>query len=171
MKKDFEFVRLVGNERRVADTLAGVSRHWQSDKERFLFISPHDDDVVLGGGLLIQLAQRENIPVHLLIVTDGTMGYCSEQEKAEISEIRQKEALECYKLLGVPEENISWLGFPDCQLGSCRGRRPANQDDKAALKGYLGLQNSFTYWLRNIKPTQCFLPTFTDLHPDHKIVH
>ncbi|GAH40272.1 unnamed protein product, partial [marine sediment metagenome] len=31
--------------------------------------------------------------------------------------------------------------------------------------------NSFTYWLRKIAPTQCFLPTSSDLHPDHKIVH
>ena len=60
MKKGFEFVRLVGNERRVADTLAGVSRHWQDDKERFLFISPHDEDVVLGGGLLIRPFRMKN---------------------------------------------------------------------------------------------------------------
>ena len=71
-EKDIEFVRLVGNERRTGNTLASVSRHWQGDKEHFLFISPHDDDVVLGAGLFIQLAQRENVPVYILIVTDGS---------------------------------------------------------------------------------------------------
>jgi len=77
IKEEFEFIRLVGNERRVASTLQGVSRHWQGDRECFLFISAHDDDVAAGARLLIQLANRENIPVDILIVTDGSMGYCS----------------------------------------------------------------------------------------------
>ncbi|NLE28471.1 MAG: hypothetical protein GX629_02230, partial [Phycisphaerae bacterium] len=76
MKEEFEFIRLVGNERRVGPTLASVSRHWQGEKECFAFFSPHDDDVVLGGGLMMQLAKRENVPVHIVIVTDGSMGYC-----------------------------------------------------------------------------------------------
>lgn len=171
MGKEIEFVRLVGNERRVADTMQGVSRHWQGGKESFLFISPHDDDVVLGGGLLVQLAQRENVPVHILIVTDGSMGYCNSEEKDTISEIRMEEAYECYQSLGIPKENIIWQGFPDCQLNLYRGRREALADDKAVIEGFTGLQNAFTYWLRKLRPTQCFLPTSNDLHPDHKIVH
>ncbi len=118
-----EFIRLVGSERREGDTLVSVSKHWQGDKEKFLFVSPHDDDVVLGAGLFIQLAQRENVPVYILIVTDGSMGYCSEEQRDRISEIRQKETYQCYKSLGVPEENIIWMGFPDCRLSYYRGRR------------------------------------------------
>src|SRR5210317_2026275 len=116
MKKEneIEFVRLVGSERRTGNTLADVSRHWQGDRERFLFISPHDDDVVLGAGLFIQLALREKVPVHILIVTDGSMGYCTREQKEKISEIRRQETYDCYTSLGLPEENITWLGFPDC---------------------------------------------------------
>src|SRR5512146_1677096 len=131
MKNDFEFVRLVVTERRVGPTLESVSRHWQGQKERFLFISPHDDDAVLGGGLLIQLARRENVPVHILIVTDGSMGYCSFEEMTTISYIRSKEAFDCYQSLGIPKENIVCAGFPDCQLSGYRGRRRAMSDDKA----------------------------------------
>ncbi len=171
MKEEFEFVRLVGNERRVGPTLASVSRHWQGEKECFVFVSPHDDDVVLGSGLLIQLAKRENVPVHILIVTDGSMGYCSEGEKETIVDIRRAEAFECYESLGVPKHNIHWLGFPDCQLTQFRGRFPAGSDDEAAIMNFSGLQNAFTYFLRKIKPIQCFLPTSNDLHPDHRIVH
>jgi LmbE family N-acetylglucosaminyl deacetylase len=170
-KSETEFVRIVGEERRVGETLASVSRHWLGDKEKFLFISPHDDDVVLGAGLFIQLALKEKIPVYLLIVTDGTMGYCSKQQKDTIGEIRRKETEECYKALGIPQENIIWLGFPDCRLNYYRGRRPAQSGDAAVLEGYSGLQNSFTHWIRKIAPSQCFLPTSTDLHPDHRIVH
>lgn len=171
MKEEFEFTRLVGNERRVASTLRGVSRHWQGDCENFLFISPHDDDVVVGAGLLIQIAQRENVPVHILIVTDGSMGYCSIEEKDTIAEVRRNETFQCYQSLGVPMENITWLGFPDCQTHNYRGRRQAQPDDKAVINGFTGLQNAFTYHLRKTKPTQCFLPTSSDLHPDHRIVH
>jgi len=171
MQEKIEFVRLVGNERRVGSHLAGVSRHWQGDKEHFLMVSPHDDDAVLGAGLLMQLAKRENVPVHILIVTDGSMGYCSLDEKDSITEIRRNESFECYQSLGVPKENIVWLGFPDCQLNRYRGRRPADPNDAVAIKGFTGMQNAFTYHLRKIKPTQCFLPTSNDLHPDHRFVY
>jgi len=166
-----QFIRLVGDERRVAPTLAGVSKHWQGDKECFLFVSPHDDDVALGGGLLMQLAKLENVPVYIMIVTDGAMGYCSKEEKDTISKIRQEETFESYQSLGIPKENIFWLGFPDSQVNSYRGRRAADENDKAVYQGFTGLQNAFTYFLRKTRPTQCFLPTSTDLHPDHKIVH
>jgi len=171
MEEKFEFVRLVGSERRVGTTLQSVSRHWQCDKERFLFISPHDDDVAIGAGLLIQLAKRENVPVYILIVTDGSMGYCSLDEKETVSEIRRKEAFECYQGLDVPAENIIWLGFPSCNVDAYRGRHPADADDKVVIEGFAGLQNAFTYYLRKICPTQCFLPTSNDLHPTHRIVH
>lgn len=134
-------------------------------------ISPHDDDAVLGAGLLIQLAKREKVPVHILIVTDGSMGYCSLNEKDSIAEIRRNESFECYQSLGVPKKNIIWLGFPDCQLSNHRGRYPAAVGDPVAISGYTGLQNAFTYHLRKIQPTQCFLPTWNDLHPDHRIIY
>jgi len=171
IQDEIEFVRLVGNERRVGSKLADVSRHWQGEKERLLMISPHDDDSVLGAGLLIQLAKREKVPVHILIVTDGSMGYCSLDEKDSIAEIRRNESFECYQSLGIPKKNIIWLGFPDCQLSNHRGRRPANPDDPVSISGFTGLQNAFTHHLRMIKPTQCFLPTWNDLHPDHRIIY
>lgn len=171
MSGDFEFVRLVGNERRVATTLAGVSRHWQANKERFLIICPHDDDGIIGAGLLIQIAKRENVPVSVMITTDGGMGYCSKEEKDTIADIRKAETYKAYEMLGVARDDIIWLSFPDCQLGQFTGRRPAKENDAAVIKGYTGIQNAFTYWLRKISPTQVFLPTSADLHPDHKIVH
>ncbi|MBI9018994.1 MAG: PIG-L family deacetylase [Phycisphaerae bacterium] len=171
MSNEIEFVRLIGTERRVGSTLESVSKHWQGDKETFLFISPHDDDVILGAGLMIQLAMKEGVDCHILIATDGSMGYCSPEQKDNIAEIRMQETYECYQALGIPKENIVWMGFPDCRLNYYRGRRPANTDDTCAVEGYVGLQNSFTHQLRRIAPTQVFLPTSEDLHPDHKIVH
>ncbi|AQT69224.1 hypothetical protein STSP2_02413 [Anaerohalosphaera lusitana] len=166
-----EFVRLVGTERRVGPTLESVSRHWQGKEECALFVSPHDDDAVLGGGLLMRLLEEENVPVYIIITTDGRMGYCSKEEQDEIVEIRKKETFDCYQALGVPKENIIWLGFPDCNLNAHKGRKKAEGEGPTTIGGYTGLQNSFTYWLRKINPTQCFLPTDNDLHPDHRVVY
>ena len=171
MKEKIELVRLVGKKKRIAPTLKGVFEHWQGERERLLFLCAHDDDIVTGAGLLIQLAVRENIPVHIVVATDGSMGYCSMEEKETISETRRSETFECYQMLGVPKENIIWLGFPDCQLSLYCGRRPASSSDRAVIQGYTGLQNAFTFCLRKICPTQCFVPTSSDLHPDHRIVH
>jgi len=170
MSNRFEVIRLVGEERRVGESLASVSRHWQGDKECFCFVSPHDDDVVLGAGLAIQLAIHEGVPVHVLVVTDGSMGYCSPEEKDSIAKIREEETYESLVALGVPRENIHFLGFPDCQLGLFAGRRAA-EDEPGAIHGFTGLQNAFTYFLRQIRASQVFVPTANDLHPDHKVTN
>lgn len=171
MSDKIEFVRLVGSERRVGDSLASVSRHWQAGKERFLFVSPHDDDAALGAGLMMQLANREEVPVFLLIVTDGSMGYCDEKDRETISQIRRAETFAAYQKLGVPEGHIVWMGFPDCQLPHYQGRRQIRSGDQAIIEGFTGLQNAFTYYLRQAAPTQVFVSTRSDLHPDHRIVH
>lgn len=164
-------VRLADGKRHTGSTLKQVSKDWQDQKECFLFICPHDDDIVGGAGLLVQLAVKENVNVHILIATDGGMGYCSLEEKDSIAQIRRDETFECYQALGVPEENIIWIGFPDCRLHSYRGRRAAKPQDVAVIEGHTGIENAFTYHLRRVNPTRCFVPTSTDLHPDHKIVH
>lgn len=169
-KESYELVRLVGDERRVGPTLASISRHWRKGRECFLFISPHDDDAIIGGSLLIQELIAEKVPVHLAVITDGAMGYCSMKQKKTIAEIRAKETIESCKILGIPQSNIHLLGFPDCQLANFMGRRPAKEGEPA-IEGFTGLQNAFTALLRKVRPTQVFLPTNTDIHPDHRIVH
>ena len=126
MKEQVQFVRLVGTERRAGESLSSISRHWQGEKESFMIVSPHDDDAVLGAGLLIQLAKRENVPVYIIIVTDGSMGYCSFNQKESIAKIRRQETFEAYEKIGVPRENIVWLGYPDCKINNYRGRSESN---------------------------------------------
>ncbi|HEV58082.1 MAG TPA: PIG-L family deacetylase [Phycisphaerales bacterium] len=169
--KEPEFVRLVHGERRVGPALASVSRRWQGDRECFLMVSPHDDDVVLGAGLLIQLMQEQGVPVHILVVTDGSMGYCDPAERDNITEVRRAETYRSYGILGVPRERIVFLGFPSGEISSFLGRFPAPSYSTLNIAGYTGLQNAFTYWLRRIRPTQCFLPTNNDWHPAHRTVY
>ena len=170
MSDEVKLVRLDSKGRTEGARLADVFPDWNEGQECFMMLSPHDDDVVLGAGLLIELARRENVPVYIGVVTDGSMGYCSIEEKDSISQIRREETFECYQGLGVPRENVVWMSFPDCRLNNYCGRSPVAEDLPYAIAGHAGLQNSFTHYIRNIKPTRCILPTSTDVHPDHWIV-
>ncbi len=167
----YRYVHFSGTECLKGNTLEEVSFNSQDKEECFAVISPHDDDGALGAGLLMQLALEEGVKVHVVIVTDGGMGYCSNEEKGVISGIRKEETHKCYKTLGIPEENIHWLGFPDCNLFQHQGRRKCQTGEMGEYAGYTGLQNSFTQILRKVRPTQCFIPTRNDLHPDHKLIY
>ena len=170
MATDYEITVLDGSEKKVSGSLSDSFENWK-DNEKFLFVSPHDDDALIGGGLLMQIAVKAGADVAVLIVTDGSMGYCDESEIDTISSIRKKEAVDAYCSIGVNEENIHWVGLPDCRVNLYRGKIPANRTEPGNIEGFTGLQNSFTYFLRKLKPTRLLVPTDADLHPDHKYVH
>ncbi|AQQ70830.1 bacillithiol biosynthesis deacetylase BshB1 [Limihaloglobus sulfuriphilus] len=170
MNKFFEITEIDQYDEPRTGGLKECLDNWKS-QERFLFVSPHDDDAVLGGGLMMQAALDAGAEVNLLIVTDGSMGYCSLEEKDTIARIRKAESFESYKKIGLPAENIAWMGIPDCRVNLYRGKIPADESEPGFMSGFTGLQNAFTYYLRKIRPTRIFVPTSADLHPDHKFVH
>ena len=71
---------------------------------------------------------------------------------------------------GIPAEKVTNCGFPDGGLNAYQGRRPP-LPGKQDLCGYVGLQNWLTYALRQYRPARVFVPTPTDLHPDHRITY
>jgi LmbE family N-acetylglucosaminyl deacetylase len=148
-----------------------VFTNWQADGERWLFLSAHDDDIVVGAGVTFQAALAEGVEVHAVITTDGRMGYCRLPQRQTISDVRRREAEASFRLLQLPPEQLHFLGFPDCNLNPYRGRRLTTQGDPTEIEGASGLQNAFPYMLRKIRPTRVFVPTITDLHPDHRIVN
>lgn len=147
--------------------LSGAFTNWSEGKERWLFMAPHDDDIVIGAGLTVLAGLAENVEIHAVITTDGSMGYCDTAERGTIAGVRRRETLESFRLLGVPEENVLFLGYPDCDLNRWCGHRPAKEGDPGVIADYLGLQNGYVYALRKAIPTRVFLPTNADLHPDH----
>jgi LmbE family N-acetylglucosaminyl deacetylase len=73
--------------------------------------------------------------------------------------------------LGIPDLKVTYIGYPDSGLVAYIGRRRANRDGEEAIAGHVGLQNAFTYYLRKFRPARVFVPTPTDLHPDHRVTH
>jgi len=139
--------------------------------ERWLFVSPHDDDAVMGGGLWTLAGLAAGVDVRLMVVTDGRMGYCTPEEKENIVSIRKQEVRDSSRILGMEDEkHVQFLGYPDCGLYQQQGRRRAEYGE-LEIEGHTGLVNSFTYHLRRVRPTRVFVPAPTDLHPDHQIVH
>jgi LmbE family N-acetylglucosaminyl deacetylase len=151
--------------------IGDVFGNWSPGGERWLFLAAHDDDIIAGGGLTFLAALAEGIEVHAVITTDGRMGYCRPEQRDTIAAVRQAEARASFQILGLPPQRLHFLHFPDCELHPYRGRRFTATGDPAEIAGATGLQNSYCYMIRQVRPTRVFLPTITDLHPDHRIVH
>lgn len=166
----FQFTRKTDRGAQRASCLAEAMGLATIANQSWLFVSPHDDDVCIGAGLFMQAAMREGVTVHVLIVTDGCMGYCQLEDQDRIVEIRRREAYHAYEALGVPRDRVNYVGYPDGGLIPLIGRRRAREGEDG-IAGYIGLQNALTYHLRKVRPARVYVPTHTDLHPDHRITH
>ena len=131
-------------------------------KERWLFVSAHDDDIIIGSGLLIQKAVQEGVDVAVLISSDGSMGYCDIESRDSIAATRAKETISSFLVIGV--DNVSWLDYQDGNLSFYRGKRKAEKDCRGEIAGHTGLQNSYTFHLRKYRPTRVFVPSGNDIH-------
>ena len=120
-------------------------------------ISPHDDDGIIGcAGILSDLSQK-NARTYVLIMTDGSLGYSSVQEKSTIKETRRREAESAYKLVGAKP---FFLDFADMNLKPYASWEMANGKD-GAYKKVLKI-------LREVRPKTVFIPNPLDWHPDHQ---
>jgi LmbE family N-acetylglucosaminyl deacetylase len=144
---------------------------WKPGREIWMFVAPHDDDIVTGAGVTFQVGLALGAEVHAVVTTDGRMGYCRMPQRRTIAAIRRREAEQSFQILGLPPERLHFLCFPDCNLNPYRGRHFATIGDPTEVEGASGLQNAFPHILRQIQPTRVFLPTIADLHPDHRIVN
>jgi LmbE family N-acetylglucosaminyl deacetylase len=84
--------------------------------EKVAFLSPHDDDVVLGAGYLVKaVIENGGIPL-IFIFCQGDAGYSSVEEKDSIVSRRKKETIKAYVSLGVQEGNLFHSEIPDFSL-------------------------------------------------------
>ncbi len=84
--------------------------------EKVAFLSPHDDDVVLGAGYLVKaVLDNGGIPL-IFIFCMGDAGYSETEDKNTIVKTRKKETIKAYKILGIREENLFYSEIPDFSL-------------------------------------------------------
>lgn len=170
MASTIQYARRTSGGLLTTTSIAELLDDWRGPAESWLFVSPHDDDIVLGGGLTFQAGIAEGAQVYAAIVTDGRMGYCRIEQRDSIAAIRREEAKKAFAVLGLPAERLYFLGYPDGQLTAWSGAFVRNGESGHGEETY-GIQMAFTRLLRQVRPARLFVPTSADLHPDHRIVH
>ncbi len=117
--------------------------------------APHMDDGVLGCGATISALPHKRL-VHFVYATDGSRSPVPSfpwqgRASSELPSIRRQEAKEALGVLGIPVENIHFLGLPDGSL-SRNGDR---------------LRQLFNELLDRLEPAHLLIPFRRDRHPDH----
>jgi len=129
----------------------------------WLIVVPHDDDLVLGMGLCVQSALAAGIPIDVVIVSDGRMGYSEPSAQPELVARRMREMVASCAQLGIPQARLHALGYPD-------GSLPRHQGARRVPGGATGIAYDLCRTLRAVRPGTVFGPTRADLHPDHVAV-
>jgi len=168
--------------------------------QRIMVFAPHPDDETLACGGLIAEARRRNIPVTVVVITNGeSFLYAAHIRYKKVvlppsyfiafGEERQKETLSAMELLGVPRENVIFFGYPDSDLHllwekywsygqlythsllhTCFSPFPNIFHKKAPYCGASLLEDIKTL-LRKYRPTDVFIPLAEDAHPTHWAVN
>ena len=166
------FDRKAGQKTLTSSNPAEVWSDWQGSRETWLFLAPHDDDIVLGAGLTFLAGVHLGVDTHAGIISNGRMGYCTLEQFGTIKKERYEETRESFRLLGLPESNLYQFDYDDGDLMQQSGRRlTSDPNDTRAIAGAVGLQNTMVWLLRKVKPTRVFIPNRLDLHPDHRAVN
>lgn len=124
-----------------------------------LIAAPHMDDAMLAcGGTMALLPQKEC--VHVVYATDGMKSPepvipWRDAITPDLGTVRMKEAETALGSLGIPRENVHFLGRPEGQLGR----------DAHALRALL------EELIAPLQPTHVLMPFRYDRHPDHLVLN
>lgn len=81
-----------------------------------MVFSPHPDDDLASAGTMAKLVANGNT-VYIVMYTTGNKGSRDlEMTSERLAEIRKQEDLAANKIIGIPPENIIWLGYDDGML-------------------------------------------------------
>jgi LmbE family N-acetylglucosaminyl deacetylase len=167
-----------------------------SPTDRILVLAPHPDDEVLGAAGVIQRAVAMKLPLKIVFLTYGDSNQWSfllyrmhpvvwPAAVENMGIVRHDEAINASRILGVPPQNLIFLGYPD--FGTLNiwyyhwNRRPAytsimTRVTAVPYKGayrfgapYKGeeIVRDIRSILRDFKPTKIFVSHPADHNGDH----
>jgi LmbE family N-acetylglucosaminyl deacetylase len=127
-----------------------------------LYVAPHPDDEIWAGGYIFECIKK-GCEVFVLLITHGSGGYSSPDQRDEIEDIRFKEMVQSQKILGFKLVNfydyLSELDYSPENATAIDGKiNPMN----------LYLKNGLVKVIRKIRPTTVLIPNKNDAHPDHR---
>ncbi|NLG28566.1 MAG: PIG-L family deacetylase [Chloroflexi bacterium] len=133
---------------------------WASGDERVLVLSPHDDDALLGGGYAMQACREHGAEVYVCVLCDGRAGYSTPEERESIVQVRIAESRRAYAAVGVDEQHLVHLGYPDFSLRNHVGLFLAG--------GQAGAMRPVVALLRRARITRVLIPNGYREHSDHQ---
>lgn len=168
--------------------------------DRILVLAPHPDDETIGAGGIIQESIRLNLPIKVVYFTNGDNNEVSfivyekhlvlrRKEFIHMGEVRREEAASAMKLLGLNEDQVVFLGYPD--FGTMHILRE-HWGDVPAFKSMLTRVTKVPYpeclspgapytgesilrdlekILLEFKPTKIFCSNPVDLNVDHRSLY
>ena len=131
--------------------------------EVLVVMSPHDDDAIIGTGYAMLAAQQAGAEIYVVIFCRGDAGYSTVEEKDTIEEVRMRETVACYGRLGIPEDHILRMNYPDFSAIGHWGWEKAD--------GEPGDMPTILRFLREKKVTRVLIPNHYHEHIDHLAVH
>jgi LmbE family N-acetylglucosaminyl deacetylase len=120
-----------------------------------LVFAPHQDDETLGcGGTLLQKT-AVGATVQMVFMTDGRSSHAHLMPADELAALRTQEATHAAEKLGIPSQNVHFLGFTDGMLHTVL------DEARAAVLSLL----------QTHQPTQVFVPYYQEPPSDHVATH
>ncbi|NLD73758.1 MAG: hypothetical protein GX649_13715 [Chloroflexi bacterium] len=163
--------------------------------ERLLVLAPHADDETIGCAGLMMAAHNAGSEVRVVVATNGD-GYVRAAMREvrmfpistafrRMGSLRQQESLAAIRLLGLPEESLTFLSYPDRGLASLWTtywsndlpfRSPYIRSDHSpyaltynpdAMYSGDALLGDLITLLHDYRPDLLVIPHPADEHPDH----
>jgi len=165
--------------------------------ERVIIFAPHPDDEIIGCAGIIQECLSKKIDVYVVFLTNGDHNQfafkaytrriiLNPSDYIKMGQVRKKESTSAAKILGLPLENLIFLGYPDAgtlpiwtkywnskqpfENFLTRTRYVPYPDDVSFGNAYLpeNIQADLTKILLKIMPSKIFVSHPADLNPDHR---
>ena len=141
-----------------------------TSSDRVLIVAPHPDDETVGSAGIIRYCLENNIPVYVVVVTNGGSG--------SLGVTRYHESLNATSQLGLPSSNITFFDYTQgvnslfnenwdktIDINGNHTSKFAYQKD-APYNG-VSLEQNFETVITNFKPTVIIYPNPEDSNPDH----
>jgi len=189
------------------DFISNLIYRWQLDEleapgkgDVILLVAPHPDDEALSSCHLVRQALAKGAQVKLVMITNGD-GFIEAAEMyykkpkvspelcREYAMMRQQETIAAVATMGIAEEDIVFLGFPDGGIESmlqdnwysnepytnpytllAHTAYPNAYEQGVSYTGE-GIVRVLATLLREVRPNVIIMPHPNDHHPDHRSVN
>jgi len=167
------------------------------ENETIIVFAPHPDDEIIGCAGIIQECLAKHGKVYIVFLTNGDHNQfafkaytkkiaLTPTDYIKLGEIRRQESTRSSNIMGIPSENLIFLGYPDCGTlkmweNYWNTQKPFKNfftrknfvpylDTPLYGEAYLpeNIENNIQHILEEIKPSRIFVSHPADQNSDHR---